>query len=104
MNLFFAYALAVCPALHTIIGVLALCGATICIFLGLNYVTDRITENDDFVQFLGYAFKVSIGCTLVLCFLWALVPSQKRLNAMMLNYHAGCVDVRDEYGVPQGDK
>ena len=99
MNLFFAYVLAVCPALHTIIGVLLLGCSIVCVFLGLNYITDRIGENDDYVRFLGYAFKVSIGCVLLLCFLWALVPSQTRLNAMMLNYHAGCVDVRDEYGV-----
>lgn len=99
MNLFFAYVLAVCPALHTIIGVLLLGCSIVCVFLGLNYITDRIGGNDGYVQFLGYAFKVSIGCVLILCFLWALVPSQKRLNAMMLNYHAGCVDVRDEYGV-----
>ena len=99
MNLFFAYVLAVCPALHTIIGVLLLGCSIVCIFLGLNYITDRIGGNDDYVRFLGYAFKVSIGCVLVLCFLWALVPSQKRLNTILLNYHAGCVDMRDEYGV-----
>lgn len=99
MNLFFAYCLAVAPALHTIIGVLLLVCSIACVLLGLNYLTDRIGGNDDYVRFLGYAFKVSIGCVLILCFLWALVPSQNRLNAMMLNYHAGCVDTRDEYGV-----
>ena len=85
MNLFFAYVLAVCPALHTIIGVLLLGCSIVCIFLGLNYITDRIGGNDDYVRFLGYAFKVSIGCVLVLCFLWVLInllmdlPIKKRM-------------------------
>ena len=98
MNLFFAYILAVCPALNTVITILCACCFIACIFLGANYLTSRIDGDDDFTQFLGYAFKVSIGCVLVLCFLWAFVPSQKRLNAMMLNYHA-TYDARDEYGV-----
>ena len=97
MNLFFAYCLAVCPALNDVICVLmGLCG----VFLVLGFIV-VYNYPDLSIEHLKARVVVAfcVKTLLVLALLWAFVPSQKRLNAMMLNYHAGCVDMRDEYGV-----
>lgn len=102
MNLFFAYALAVCQALNTLICALA----AACVLLTLFLIFCCSQEKPGSTEYIRArnAARWILKCLLVLGVLWVLVPSQKRLNAMMLNYHAGCVDVRDEYGVRLGDK
>ena len=102
MNLFFAYVLAVCPALNALI-----CAAVVvCLLLTLFLLfccSQAEPDSEEYTRCKNAAWWL-LECFLILGLLWVLVPSQKRLNAMMLNYHAGCVDVRDEYGVRLGDK
>ena len=96
MNLFFAYVLAVCPALNTLI--CALAGACILLTLFLVFCCSQEKPGSPaYIRARDVAVWI-IKCLLILGVLWALVPSQKRLNAMMLNYHA-TYDARDEYGV-----
>lgn len=97
MNLFFAYVLAVCPALNDVIFWLMLIVGALFLFL-ITCLIQAEPDTDEYTR-IKSALWFLAKCFLVLALLWAFVPSQKRLNAMMLNYHAGCVDVRDEYGV-----
>lgn len=97
MNLFFAYVLATCPVLNDFISVLMLiCGGLV--FLAVVFYAQE-DEDNPAIPCAKKIIMFGLAALAVLTLLWVLVPSQKRLNAMMLNYHAGCVDVRDEYGV-----
>ena len=96
MNLFFAYVLAVCQALNDVVFVLMLITGGLLVFL-LTCLIQSEADTDEYNK-IKMAMWFLTKVFLVLALLWAFVPSQKRLNAMMLNYHAGCVDVRDEYG------
>lgn len=102
MKLFFAYVLAVCPAINSVICILItiFCG---CFFVCILAMANE-PEGSDAYKKAKESTLFAIKVLALLAALWVLIPSQERLNAMMLNYHAGCVDVRDEYGVPQGDK
>lgn len=101
MNLFFAYALAVCPAINDLICGLMIVCTGIMLLLGCFVAQEEEDSNaiKTALKAIVWLFKV----LLLLTILWVLVPSQKQLNAMMLNYHA-TYDARNDYGVPQGDK
>ena len=97
MNLFIAYTLAVSPALNDVICVLMTLAA-ITIFLGIIFISTQ-TEASNETKSACTVVWFMIKALAILALAWALIPSQKRLNTILLNYHAGCVDVRDEYGV-----
>lgn len=88
MNLFFAYILAVCPALHDVLMILFF--ASLClVFLGFIVFCMADNANDLEGEDLGCRTIGLFGIIcVVLLLLVAFVPSQKRLDSMLLNYHA----------------
>ena len=97
MNLFFAYILAVCPALNTLIGALAAACVVLVLFL-IFCCSQELPGSPAYKRTRDAAWWL-LKCLLVLGALWTLVPSQKQLDAILLNHSTACVDMRDEYGV-----
>lgn len=96
MNLFFAYILAMCPALNHVIS-LFFCLAFLCVLLAIIAMSNEPKESTDYKQ----ARQITVACIkllAVLALLWVLVPDQERLNTIMLNCHA-TYDARGGYGV-----
>lgn len=101
MNLFFAYMLAVCPALNSVIS--ALLGlVVVCVFFCIFVMANEPEGSEDYQKAKASAL-LGIKLLTVLAILWVLVPDQKRLNTMMLN-HQATYETRDAYGVLLGDK
>ena len=101
MSLFFAYVLSVCPAINDIICVLITIFC-VCFFLCILALANEPEESDAYKEARkGALFAIKV--LFLLALLWALVPSQKRLDAMMLNYHA-TYTACNEMGICLGDK
>ena len=97
MNLFFAYLLSISPALNDVICVLIMifCACAFLCFLALANEPEESQEYKRAKESVLFVIKLLA----VLAILWVLIPSQPRLNTILLNHSAACVDVRDEYGV-----
>lgn len=85
MNLFFAYVLAVCPSLNDFILVLMLIVFALSAFL-FTCIIQAVPDTDEYNR-IKTALYFLAKCFLVLGLLFAFIPSQKQINAMMLNYH-----------------
>ena len=101
MKLFFAYVLAVCPALNSVISILILL-LSACTFLCIIVMSNEQDGSDEYKKARESA-RFAIKVLILLALLWTLVPSQKRLDAMMLNYHATYTACND-MGICLGDK
>ena len=101
MSLFFAYVLSVCPALNDVICVLIMIFCA-CAFLCFVALANEPEESQEYKRAKESVLFV-IKMLAVLSALWVLIPSQKRLDAMLLNYHA-TYTACNEMGICLGDK
>ena len=101
MSLFFAYVLSVCPALHSVICTLLTLNVLLAAWLLFCSVREPYGSEEYKRAAAGLWWMLKVLA--VLAVLWVLIPSQKRLDAMMLNYHATYTACND-MGICLGDK